>query len=110
MKNAIFVLRPCEILHWASHNLVHYVGPHSGVAKVGDGCSMYVVTIEVYKGGKIWSLFFLPLSNPKKKINPCIFFLEVRVWFAQRSIDTICQYIIVSRVDLVIDFKPHIAT
>jgi hypothetical protein len=49
-KIQFFVVRPCEILHWASHNLVHYVGLHSGVAKVRDGCSMYVVTMEVYKG------------------------------------------------------------
>jgi hypothetical protein len=35
---------------------VHYVRLHSGVAKVGDGCSMYVVTVEVYKGKKFGAL------------------------------------------------------
>ncbi len=46
------------------------------------------------------------IVKSKKKI--LVFFLEVRVWFAQRSLDTICQDIIVSRVDIVIDFKPRI--
>lgn len=70
MKNAIFVLRPCEILHWASHNLVHYVGLHSGVAKVGDGCSMYVVTMEVYKGENFGASSFYHCKSQEK--NPCI--------------------------------------
>jgi hypothetical protein len=108
MKNAIFVLRPCEILHWASHNLVHYGGLHSGVAKVGDGCSMICCYRGGLQGGKFWSLFFLPLSNPEEK--KLVIFLEVHVWFAQRNIDTICQDVTVSRVDIVIDFIPHITT
>jgi hypothetical protein len=67
MKNATFVVRPCEILHWASYNLVHYVGLHSGVAKVGDGCSMYVVSLEVYKGKKFGASSFYHCQIPRRK-------------------------------------------
>jgi hypothetical protein len=67
MRNAIFVLRPREILHWASHNLVHYVGLHSGVAKVGDGCSMYVVTMEIYKGKFFGASSFYHCQIPRTK-------------------------------------------